>query len=306
MNKSLIKSLLLVILFSTIFSLAFLIPISVKNESPVSESPIVIDSKYSTNPSSPVTLSDGGSINENYDQTNTKFYYKSYAIASEEIYLISLQHDSVSDDFELHLYLDNYTRYKGTDSNSFTSHAMKWILGRYNSTGGVVYPIVETNAITGNGKIRAQSPTQKMAVGMLYSTNFGSGRNCCLYSIDVEPSTQYTCTLTFPIDCDFDLYMQGLSPGWAGYTAYAALKSNSSVVGQMESISFQTPINTNYDYGIVIIRKSGSDSAMFELKVALAASTTPPIPGFEIIPILMGLIFVTYFTIRHRQTKIEI
>lgn len=270
------KNNLNLILIYTIFTLLISVNLANYNFQQIKNySGTNINGLLSTDPNNPTSLSDDITIIEDYSASNF-YYYDTYTIYSNDYLLIWIKSIDSEDNFDLYLYgNDEYTNL--IESSAYTGHC-DWIVYRPTSAQ-ITYPMIladdDGDAVIGastasNGSVSHSYP-------VLLQLEYG-----CIYQINLTARTPYTAAVQPWPDMDLDLFVYYLNSGEYGNCGdYKYFSANNST-GTSESITF-TP-STDGTYAFVIIKKCGTNNGSF------IVSEGVPIPGFEFIQILFGII----------------
>ncbi len=255
---------------------------------------LLIDKKTSTDMNNPEILYDNNAIYENYDNLSAEYYYKGTSYA-DYYYLIWLNSESASINYNLYLYEDSL--YTNLIKRSETPTPLDWIIYRPSATNDIYLKVNLSN--TGFGFIEMEK-AHRMNINNFtqIQKDLGSSELCEIAQVYLAKGKHYIFTLTFPSNCNFDLYMFNLLKNKGGICYEALAVSNSTITGQSERIEF---ISTKDDYfAFVIVREDGS--GQFTFKIELYTQTQTQIPAFELLWTVISIIPVIYL-IKHNSTK---
>ncbi len=255
-----------------------------------------ISSAYSTVLSSPVTLVDSTPIYEDFNHIPPVLYYYNFSMSSSNYYLFWIRENASGPvDFTLELYSDSgYSNL--IKSMGKASEPVDWVVYR-SSSSGTVYPAIYQGGSMGTAWLEAESGPL-ISMTSPYTESLSDSNAGAIFTIVLEAGNTYSIDLDVPANCDFDLYVFNLATGNAAAGTESDYTSNSSTLGQDESISV-TPTSNNI-YGIVAIKRSGAGVA------SVTVTVSSPIPGGEYIFILLGISIAIFLNAFLRKTRTRI
>ena len=237
----------------------------------------------STNPSSPVYLSDDSYDYEYYPDTTTNYYYSCDGYSYDYL-LVWLYTYDYADDFDLYLYTD--AAYSSGVATSMSGSQLDWVVYRPASSG-YMYP--KSYTYSGYGTAYIESETgYDLTFGSQYSFALSSSESGEIFEESLSTSSTYTVYLEVPSGCDFNVYVFRTA---SGSSSKLDLHSSvSTTTGYDERIVF-TPTSTD-TYAIVVTRISGSGTGY--LTVYDYIYTPTRIPTFELFPALLALATIIF------------
>jgi hypothetical protein len=264
--------------------------------------PTTIQPQYSTSPGSPVTLIDDAQDWDTYDLPAGQYYYDAFfqiPPTKSNYHLVWLYVDSASANQDLHLYSDSGYSSKVGESTSITK--WDWIVYRITSAKWM-YP----KAFHVSGGITDIYICYESAIDMLVGSAYNyqvdldisSGEIFHMGEIQLQSSKTYDVSLDVPTGSDFDLFVFRTAS-----ESSLKIDFHSSVtvgLGVDENITF-TPTASDW-YAIVIFQRSGA-SGMGYLNVNTAGGGNGGIPGFELLPIMMGFITSIYIALLFNKKR---
>ena len=252
----------------------------------------------STDPGSPVLLSNGACISENFGSSGTYYYYETFSMSTSHYHLIALHTISPSNNFNLELFSDALYSNKIGSSNSTTQ--WDWIVYKPSSSGAR-YPRVHTTTGSGDALIEAERADDFINVGRGRVFLFHEQEVAKLFELFLSSSNTYTLKLTVPAGANFDLYVLRMATGSPIIEDFHA--STNPLNGQPERIVF-TP-SSSADYALIVIRKSGSGQGVLRPQIGEIGS--PPlnfggsnITFFIMASIALSLLFITTLLQKNR------
>ncbi len=279
------KKSLLITLCVMCLTIGLILYINVANNAaiPSNNEDSPLEPMESTNPSSPVYLSDDTYDYEYYGATSTNYYYSCDGYSYDYL-LVWLYTYSSSDDFDLYLYSDS--SYSTSVGSSSSTSQLDWIVYRPSSNG---YKYPKSYTFSGSGDAYIESETgYDTSYSTSYSFSLSYSENVELFEKSLSSSGTYTVYLEVPSGCDFNLYVFTTSIGSS--TKLNLQSSASSTTGQEERIVF-TPTYTD-TYAIVVTRISGSGTGI--LTIYDYVYTPIRIPTFELFPALLALATIIF------------
>lgn len=281
----------------TFFLLGLIIPYwpnTTSEISSISDNPSTLNPAYSTNPLTPVTLVDDMSVWETYDVAGPFYYDAFFQLPPTKSYyhLVWLYCWSATYNYDLFLYSDS--SYSIEVGNSQSSTKWDWIVYRI-SSAKTMYPKVTTVSAVGfdDADIEYEAAVD-MDVGLSFDIDLDSaGEIFELLEINLASSKTYTFTLNVPATADFDMVI--FRTAAESSTQLDVHKAETLGAGADETITFSP--DTSTWYAVVIFLKSGSSG------IGYLTAAESGIPGFEIVPILIGFGIVVLFSLISRKNR---
>ena len=260
---------------------------------------IDLNSAASTDPNNPLTL--GNDIWQ-YDtfSEGSDYYYNTTSMSPDYYYLIWLRTVNSSENYNLYVY--EQSDYTSELESSISSQYMDWIVYRPSTPNTYLYPKIDAYSGNGSGYIEAESADNITTIGPThYAVDTNTNDYGDIKQVYLENGTKYTLTM-YHGRWDYYIYIYYLGSGESGNNLEYAASTFSAITSQT-SISF-VPTYSDY-YAIVTINKYNVIGLDPEISIDYWTPSLPPviIPGFEIIPILMGLFFVITLVYSFKKSR---
>ncbi|MBD3226764.1 MAG: hypothetical protein GF329_01130 [Candidatus Lokiarchaeota archaeon] len=253
------------------------------------QTPLNMITSESTNPSSPILLSNDIKDYESYSNS-TDYYYETYVMSEMDYHLVWLYSINSSDNFNLNLYSAPTYSFNDIIECSYSNSNLD--LAIFRPTNSIpTYAKVES-IDSGDAIVEAETALEG-DFNHHYTVCQDAQEIIDIYQFNLYWGYEYTIKLSVPDDSDLDLYGYHFINGSSADIDQPDRNSSSSTLGTDEEIIISQDPFDDALWAIVIIKREGTGYGSFIVK----GERTMDIPSYEFIPVLIALLIGIYISL---------